>query len=181
MKVCGIIAEYNPFHSGHAYQIAKARQQSGCDYVIAVMSGDFVQRGAPALTDKYSRAREALYEGADLVLMLPVYGSTASAEGFARAGVSALLTTGVVDAISFGCEDPSVCSKPYLRLAQELTHESTVFQTLLTDLLSSGMPYAAARATLRLRKILFDEIIAVNDNIPRVTAGAYNLTYFKPV
>ena len=145
MNVCGIIAEYNPFHSGHAYQIARARELSGCDYIIAVMSGDFVQRGAPALTDKYLRAREALCEGADLVLMLPVYGSTASAEGFARAGVSALLTTGVVDAISFGCEDPSVCSKPYLRLAQELTHESTVFQTLLTDLLSSGMPYAAAR------------------------------------
>ena len=145
MKVCGIIAEYNPFHSGHAYQIEKARALSGCDYVIAVMSGDFVQRGAPALTDKYVRAREALYEGADLVLMLPVYGSTASAEGFARAGVSALLTTGVVDAISFGCEDPAVCSEPYLRLAQELAHERTDFQTILAERLATGIPYAQAR------------------------------------
>ena len=145
MKVCGIIAEYNPFHSGHAYQIGQARAQSGCDYVIAVMSGDCVQRGAPALTDKYARAREALCEGADLVLMLPVYGSTASAEGFARAGVAALLSTGVVNAISFGCEDPAVCSEPYLHLAQELAHENTAFQASLTERLSSGMPYAAAR------------------------------------
>ena len=119
MKVCGIIAEYNPFHSGHAYQISQARRQSGCDYVIAVMSGDFVQRGAPALTDKYLRAREALYEGADLVLMLPVYGSTASAEGFARTGIAALLTTGVVDSISFGCEDLSICSDGYRHLAKD--------------------------------------------------------------
>lgn len=145
MKVCGIIAEYNPFHSGHAYQIAKAREQSNCDYVIAVMSGDFVQRGAPALTDKYSRTREALHEGVDLVLMLPVYGSTASAEGFARTGVAALLSTGVVDAISFGCEDTSVCSEPYLRLAQALAQEGADFRTALADRLAAGVPYARAR------------------------------------
>lgn len=145
MKVCGIIAEYNPFHSGHAYQIAQARRQSGCDYVITVMSGDFVQRGAPALMDKYTRARMALLEGVDLVLMLPVYGSTASAEGFAQAGVAALLSTGVVDAISFGCEDPAICSEPCLRLARELAHENTEFQASLANRLSSGMPYAAAR------------------------------------
>lgn len=145
MTVCGIIAEYNPFHSGHAYQIKQARAQSGCDYVIAVMSGDFVQRGAPALTDKYSRARESLYEGADLVLMLPVYGSTASAEGFARAGVAALLGTGVVDAISFGCEDVLICADNYRYLAKELAHESTTFQAALTACLSDGIPYAQAR------------------------------------
>ena len=145
MKVCGIIAEYNPFHSGHAYQAAQARTQSGCDYVIAVMSGDFVQRGAPALTDKYSRTREALCEGADLVLMLPVYGSAASAEGFARAGVAALLTTGIVDAISFGCEDVSICSDSYLSLARELSHERPDLQSALAERLATGIPYAQAR------------------------------------
>ncbi|MDD7641085.1 MAG: nucleotidyltransferase family protein [bacterium] len=145
MKVCGIIAEYNPFHSGHAYQIAQARRQSGCDYVITVMSGDFVQRGAPALMDKYARARMALFEGADLVLMLPVYGSTASAEGFAQAGVAALLSTGVVDAISFGCEDPAICSEPCLRLAQELALECPEFQSALSMQLATGIPYAQAR------------------------------------
>ena len=145
MKVCGIIAEYNPFHSGHAYQISCARQLSGCDHVIAVMSGDFVQRGAPALADKYMRARMALAEGADLVLMLPVYGSTASAEGFARAGVAALLTTGIVDAISFGCENTAICSDDYLYLAEELAHESSDFQCALTAALACGLPYAQAR------------------------------------
>lgn len=146
MKVCGIIAEYNPFHSGHAYQIAAARRESGCDYIIAVMSGDFVQRGAPALTDKYTRAHQALMGGADLVLMLPVYASTASAEGFARAGIAALLTTGVVDCVSFGCEDTSVCSEHYRQLAKKLAWESNTFQAALLEKLSSGKSYASARS-----------------------------------
>ena len=144
MKVCGIIAEYNPFHSGHAYQIARARELSGCDYLIAVMSGDFVQRGAPALMEKYVRARMALLEGADLVLMLPVYASTASAEGFARAGVSALLTAGV-DAISFGCEDTAICSEDYRHLTYELSQENDACRAALTASLSAGLPYAKAR------------------------------------
>ena len=147
MRVCGIIAEYNPFHSGHAYQIARARADSGCDYLIVVMSGDFVQRGAPAVADKYIRARMALEAGADLVLMLPVYASTASAEGFARAGVATLHTTGVTDAISFGCEDPAICGKPYRDLAQMLSAESPDFQAVLQSGLSSGLPYAQARSS----------------------------------
>lgn len=146
MKVCGIIAEYNPFHSGHAYQLAKARKESGCDYVVAVMSGDFVQRGAPAMTDKYSRAHQALIEGADLVLMLPVYASTSSAEGFARAGIAALLTTGVVDSVSFGCEDTSVCCAHYRSLAKKLAWESESFQKALLEKLSCGKSYASARS-----------------------------------
>ena len=81
--VTGIIAEYNPFHNGHAYQIQKARELTGCDFVVVVMSGDFVQRGAPALFDKYTRTKMALLGGADLVLELPVWASSASAEFFA--------------------------------------------------------------------------------------------------
>lgn len=146
MHVCGIIAEYNPFHSGHAYQIAQARADSGCDYLIVIMSGDFVQRGAPAITDKYIRARMALEAGADLVLMMPVYASTASAEGFARAGVATLHTTGVADAISFGCENPAICGKPYRDLAHMLSAEPAEFQAMLQSGLSSGFSYAQARS-----------------------------------
>lgn len=146
MKVCGIIAEYNPFHSGHAYHISAARRESGCDYIVAVMSGDFVQRGAPALIDKYIRAQQALLGGADLVLMLPVCTSTASAEGFARAGIAALMTTGIVDSVSFGCEDTSVCSGHYQNLAQKLAWESDSFQAALLEKLSSGKSYASARS-----------------------------------
>ena len=80
MKVTGIIAEYNPFHRGHEYQLAEARRMTGADYIIVVMSGCFTQRGTPAVLDKYDRARMALSCGADLVLELPVRFSCASAE-----------------------------------------------------------------------------------------------------
>ena len=73
MKITGIIAEYNPFHNGHAYQIAKIKEETDSDYVIVAMSGDFVQRGEPAITDKYERARMALSCGADLVLELLLF------------------------------------------------------------------------------------------------------------
>ncbi len=146
MTACGIIAEYNPFHSGHAYQIEQARRLSGREYIIAVMSGDFVQRGAPAIADKYVRASQAISAGADLVIMLPVYHSTASAEGFAGGAVAALLSTGVVDAISFGCEDPEICGRPYRRLAEELAAENAAFSDAVSRGLTSGKSYARARA-----------------------------------
>ena len=79
MKTTGIIAEYNPFHNGHKYHIEEARRVTGADYVIAVISGDFVQRGAPAIADKYLRAKAALLNGADLALELPVLYATGSA------------------------------------------------------------------------------------------------------
>ena len=84
MKVIGIIAEYNPFHNGHAYQIATIREKTGADYVVVAMSGDFVQRGTPAIIDKYIRTHMALSCGADIVLEIPVCWATASAESFAN-------------------------------------------------------------------------------------------------
>ena len=104
MKTTGIIAEYNPLHNGHLYQMQQARRLSGSDYVIVVMSPDFVQRGEPALLDKWVRARMALEAGADLVLEMPVRYATGSAEHFAEGGVSVLDCLGVVDSLSFGCE-----------------------------------------------------------------------------
>ena len=80
MKIAGIIAEYNPFHNGHLYHIEETRRRTGCDAVIVVMSGDFVQRGVPAFADRYLRAEAALRCGAELVIELPVYGAVASAE-----------------------------------------------------------------------------------------------------
>ena len=79
MKVCGIIAEYNPFHSGHAYHIQKTKEDLNCDSIVAVMSGNFVQRGAPALFDKWTRTKMALLNGVDLVIELPTYYATSSA------------------------------------------------------------------------------------------------------
>jgi len=103
LKNVGIIAEYNPFHRGHAYQCNLLREM-GYDGIVAVMSGNFVQRADVALTDKYRRAEGAVRSGADLVLELPLPYAVASAEDFARGGVGILAATGAVEAICFGCE-----------------------------------------------------------------------------
>ena len=118
MKTAGIIVEYNPFHNGHLYHLQRAREIAGADYIVAVMSGDFVQRGEPSLLDKYVRARMALLCGADLVLELPVPFATGSAGDFAAGAVSLLDKLGVVDALCFGSE----CGRmePLLSLARLL-------------------------------------------------------------
>lgn len=103
MKTCGIVAEYNPFHYGHKWQIEQARKLSGADLIIAVMSGNFVQRGEPAVLDKWKRAECALRNGVDVVIELPYIYATQSASHFARGAVELLKLAGV-DAICFGSE-----------------------------------------------------------------------------
>ena len=104
MKTAGIIAEYNPFHNGHRYHMAETRIQTGADYLVVIMSGDYVQRGEPAIFNKYFRTRTALMSGADLVLELPVFGAISSAADFAGCAVSSLEKSGLVDILSFGSE-----------------------------------------------------------------------------
>ena len=105
MKAVGIVAEYNPFHLGHRYQVQTVRERCGAETpVAAVMSGDYVQRGEAAAFDKFTRAEAAVRGGVSLVLELPLPWSLSSAEGFARGGVGLLGATGVVDALSFGSE-----------------------------------------------------------------------------
>ena len=103
MQITGLITEYNPFHNGHAYHIQAAKQTAGADYCVALMSGSFVQRGEPAVFDKYERALMALRAGADLVLELPFPFSTASAREFAAFGVALFSALGV-DSLVFGSE-----------------------------------------------------------------------------
>ena len=151
MKVVGIIAEYNPFHRGHEYQIRHAREALGADYVVIAMSGDFVQRGAPALMPKHVRAEMALRCGADLVLELPVSTAIASAEGFAVGGVSLLEGLGVCDTLCFGseCGDTSVL----MGIAEILVTEPPAYQDLLRQDLRSGMSFPAARSHALIRYI----------------------------
>lgn len=108
MKICGVICELNPFHFGHEHLFSLARKNTGADYVIAVMSGDFVQRGMPAICDKYSRTRMALLGGADLVLELPSIYSTASADYFAYGAVALLDSLRCVDFLCFGTESGDI-------------------------------------------------------------------------
>lgn len=144
MKVVGIIAEYNPFHRGHEYQIRYVRETLGADYVIVAMSGDFVQRGAPALMEKYLRAEMALLGGADLVLELPIQVSTASAEGFAAGGVSLLDGLGCVDELCFGseCGDTEIL----METARILVAEPPVYRDFLQKNLRDGMSFPLARS-----------------------------------
>ena len=104
MKVVGIIAEYNPFHAGHALHIRETRRQVGECALVAVMSGNFVQRGECAVLDKWTRARAALEGGVDLVLELPTVWAVSSAESFARGAAGILEAAGVVTRLSFGSE-----------------------------------------------------------------------------
>ena len=103
MKIAGIIAEYDPFHNGHAYQIAKTRD-AGAEAIVVVLGGEFTQRGEPAWCSKYTRAEAALCCGADLVLEMPVPYAVGSAEKFAEGGISILDALGCVDVLSFGSE-----------------------------------------------------------------------------
>ncbi|MCI9175074.1 MAG: nucleotidyltransferase family protein [Lachnospiraceae bacterium] len=144
MNVLGIIAEYNPFHNGHAYQIKTLKKETNADFVIIAMSGNFVQRGAPALMDKYSRARMALSCGADLVLELPALYACASAEYFAAGGVALLERTGVVTHLGFGTETEDFSSLS--ELADILCREPEPFGTILREELKKGLTFPAARA-----------------------------------
>ena len=143
MKTVGIVAEYNPFHNGHAHHIAEAKRMTGADRCIVVLSGDFVQRGAPAVMDKFARARSALLNGADLVLELPVYYATGGAEYFAAGAVALLDKLGVTDALCFGseCGDIRILSD----LAKALSDEPPKFKQELKRQMRSGLTYPQAR------------------------------------
>ena len=143
MKTVGIIAEYNPFHKGHAYQIAEAKNRSDADYCIVVMSGNFLQRGEAACLDKFTRARCALLSGADLVLELSVPFATATAPVFARNGVFLLQKTGVVSHLSFGCECDNLQGLQFL--ASFFEKEPADYQHLLKEKLKAGDSYPVAR------------------------------------
>ena len=143
MKIVGLITEYNPFHAGHLYHMQQARELTGADYCVVLMSGSFVQRGEPAIFDKYLRTKTALLAGADLVLEIPAAFSTASAHEFAAYGVALLSAIGV-DAVVFGSE----CGQIELlkQAAYALNHESAEFQERLRKGLKAGLTYPQARA-----------------------------------
>lgn len=148
MNITGIIAEYNPFHNGHACQLTQAREETNADYILIIMSGNFVQRGAPALLDKFTRTKMALLEGADLVIELPALWSTASAEYFADAGIALLSQLGCVSTLCYGCETPS--SGIYAKICTILNNETPQYQQLLGHALKTGSGYALARETALL-------------------------------
>ena len=146
MTVTGIIAEYNPLHKGHEYQLKEARRLTGADYIIVVMSGCFTQRGTPAVLDKYDRAHMALSCGADLVLELPTRFACASAEYFASGAVSVLNRLGCVDYLCFGseCGDTQALRSAAALLSR--AEKSPEYQHSLREAQKGGLSFPAARS-----------------------------------
>lgn len=166
MKHIGIVAEYNPFHNGHQYQLQKAKEIFPDKRIITIMSGDFVQRGEPAIFNKYIRTRCALASGADIILELSPLFATASAEHFASAAVLALSATGIVDTLCFGaeCDDLS----RLWHIADVLSEEPEAYQTLLKEQLKTGLSFPKARAaalTSYLQDNTVSEILRYPNNI----------------
>lgn len=168
MKIAGVIAEYNPFHNGHQYHLEQTRALSGADYIIAVISGDFMQRGAPALIDKYARAEMALQNGADLVLELPVIYASGSAEFFAMGAVSLLDKLGCVDSLCFGSECGSL--KSLSRIASILMEEPEEYRIILQRELKAGHSFPKAR-NMALQSCLPDSFDDTDLTLPNNILG----------
>lgn len=169
MRVLGIVTEYNPFHNGHLYHIEKAKEITGCDYVVSVMSGNFIQRGLPALVNKWSRTEMALLNNVDLVIELPAYYSIASAEQFAFGSVSLLNSLEIIDSLCFGSETGSIEALDYI--AEILTKEPEEFKKLLAIHLETGISFPSARTLALKDYIHFKD----NNSLSQLTTEPNNI------
>ncbi len=144
MKIIGIVSEYNPFHKGHQYQIEKSRQDLNASGVVAIMSGNFVQRGYPAIYNKWVRAEMAVRSDVNLVIELPTYFATSSAEPFARGAVELLHHSGVVTHLSFGSEVDDL--NALKEISTLLNNPTDTFTEALSTSLTEGSSFPAARS-----------------------------------
>ena len=175
MKISGIIAEYNPFHNGHLYQMEQVKK-NGADYVIIVMSGNFLQRGTPAILDKWTRTQMALSAGADLVIELPTVFATSSAQYFARGGVSILDKLGCVDTISFGCESNDI--DMIRNLSSYLWKEPNDYKETLQTHLKEGNSFPKARE-LALSSCLNNDAAAFASSPNNILALEYSIALLE--
>ncbi|ADD02552.1 protein of unknown function DUF795 [Thermoanaerobacter italicus Ab9] len=166
MKILGIIVEYNPFHNGHLYHLQTSKELTKCDYTVAVMSGNFVQRGEPAIVDKWKRTMMALKAGVDLVIELPVVYATSTAENFAYGAVKLLDSLKIIDCISFGSEKGELSE--LIKIAEILLEEPIHYRKALKEYLKTGITFAKARE-LALKKVTnkneIEKILQTSNNI----------------
>lgn len=166
MKICACIAEYNPFHLGHLKHIDYIKNELKAEKVIVIMSGNFTQRGEPAVLDKFTRAKHAVIAGADVVIELPTVFATGNAEVFAKGAINIINSLGIVDGICFGVE--SGTKEEYFSLAQAMNDESKEFKRVLKEKLEGGI--SLAKAKFETVKTLYDskfnsQLIATPNNI----------------
>ena len=143
MKICACIAEYNPFHLGHLKHLDYIKTELGAEKLIVIMSGNFTQRGEPAILSKFKRARQAIIAGADAVIELPTVFATANAETFAKGAVNILSDLGIETGLCFGVE--SGTKEDYISLATALNNESKEFKRALKEHLEKGVSLAKAK------------------------------------
>lgn len=176
MKILGIIAEYNPFHNGHAYQLAAAKKKVEPDYTIAVMSGNFLQRGEIALFDKYTRTKMAVLGGVDAVYELPAYYACSSAEEFATAAVLTMKQLSVTH-LAFGAE----CNDLHIlkQIASAAISENTDFTAFLKAGLAAGETYAKAYSSAVCRCMNFPEAQSLLAGPNNILAICYLKAIFK--
>lgn len=168
MKITGIITEYNPFHNGHLYHLEKAKNLTKADGIICIMSGNFVQRGGPALIDKWQRTNMALQNGVDLVIELPTVFAVSSADFFAKGAVSILNSLGVVNNIVFGSECGEI--NKLMHISRILANEPEKYKILLKENLRTGLTYAKARENALSQYINSD-----SKNISQILSSSNNI------
>ena len=142
-KVLGIIAEYNPFHNGHLYHLETSKKITDCDYTVAIISGNFTQRGSTSVVDKWSKTKMALQNGVDLIIELPVLYSISSSENFADGAIKILNSLGIIDYLSFGSETPDITVLD--SIADILCNEPKDYKKLLAAELDKGLSFPKAR------------------------------------
>jgi len=175
MYAAGVIVELNPFHNGHGVHIAETRAVTDCKYVVAVMSGNFVQRGEPAVCDKWQRTRMALMHGVDVVIELPVGYVIGGADYFARGAVGILDATGVVDGLCFGSESGNLAE--IVRAGKMLAEEPLLYKNALRAGLDKGLSFAAAKGAA-LRACLTGD---VSDGLLSLPNNGLAMEYCKAV
>lgn len=143
MKILGIVAEYNPFHNGHLYHLNKSLEKTNADYTVCVMSGNFIQRGEPALINKFERAEMAIKNGIDLVIELPVYYAVSTAEKFAYASIKLLNECGI-NYLAFGTENDNI--NTLTSISELITNETPEYQKELKKQLNLGLSFPDARS-----------------------------------
>ncbi|KHO39330.1 nucleotidyltransferase [Clostridium tetani] len=170
MNITGVIVEYNPFHNGHLYHLNKTKEITDCNGIIAVMSGHFVQRGSPALLDKWTRAKLALLNGVDLVLELPTIYSTSSAEFFAYGATSLLDGINVVNNLCFGSELGNI--DIILKTSKILQEEPLSFKEDLKNFIGKGISFPNAREKALINFMIkeknsfdFNNLLCLSNNI----------------
>ena len=175
MNITGIITEYNPFHNVHKFHLEESKKQTKSDGTICIMSGNFVQRGGPAIIDKWKRTELALNNGVDLIIELPTFYAVSSAEFFAKGAVSILNSLNIVNNLFFGSEIGD--AKALSEIAKVLVSEDERFQNILKENLSLGLTFAKAREKSLIEYLNSSEI----NNIITSSNNILGIEYIKAI